>query len=94
MRSTRYQNGSALLIVIVSLIVLAILGSGMLTVAYGVRHKAIRLKNETVSMLAAEAGYEQAVFWMSQQPDMLSALQDAVPGTTGAINFPDGDCTY
>jgi type II secretory pathway pseudopilin PulG len=94
MRSTRYQNGSALLIVIVSLIILVILGSGMLTVAYGVRHKAIRLKNETISMLAAEAGYEQAVFWMSQQPDMLSALQDAVPGTTGALVFPDGDCNY
>jgi len=66
----------------------------MLTVAYGVRHKAIRLKNETASMLAAEAGYEKAIFWMSQQDDLLSALQDGVSGTSGSLSFPDGDCTY
>jgi hypothetical protein len=94
MRNTRYQNGSALIIVVISLVLLAILGSGMLAVSYGARLKAIRLKNETVSMLAAEAGYERAIFWMSQQPDMLSALKDAVPGTTGSLNFPDGDCNY
>jgi hypothetical protein len=46
------------------------------------------------SMLAAEAGYEKAIFWMSQQDDMLSALQDGVPGTSGSLSFPDGDCTY
>lgn len=94
MRNTRYQNGSALVIVVISLVLLAVLGSGMLTVAYGVRHKAIRLKTEAVAMLAAEAGYEQAIFWMSQQDDMLNSLQDAVPGTTGSINIPDGDCNY
>jgi type II secretory pathway pseudopilin PulG len=94
MRNTRHQNGSVLVIVVISLVLLALLGSGMMTVAYGVRHKAIRLKNEVVAMLAAEAGYEQAIFWMSQQEDMLSSLQDAVPGTSGALNFPGGDCTY
>jgi hypothetical protein len=94
MRNTRYQNGSALVLVIISLVLLAVLGSAMLTVAYGVRHKAIRLKNETASMLAAEAGYEKAIFWMSQQDDMLSALQDGVPGTSGSLSFPDGDCNY
>lgn len=39
--------------------------------AHGVRLNAIRLKNEVVSMLAAEAGYEKAIFWMSQQSVML-----------------------
>jgi len=94
MRDKRYDNGSALVLVVVLLLVLAALGLGMLTVAYGVRHKAIRLKNEVIAMLAAEAGYETAVFWMSQQQDMLSSLQKAVPGTTGSIKIPDGDCNY
>jgi len=94
MRDKKYDNGSALVLVVVLLLVLAALGLGMLTVAYGVRHKAIRLKNEVIAMLAAEAGYETAVFWMSQQQDMLSSLQKAVPGTTGSIKIPDGDCNY
>jgi len=94
MRDKRYDNGSTLLLVVVLLLILTSLGLGMLTVAYGVRHKAIKLKNEAVAMLAAEAGYEMAVFWMSQQQDMLSSLQQAVPGTTGSINIPGGDCNY
>ena len=39
-------------------------------------------------MLAAEAGYEKAVFWMSRQQDMLSTLQQGVPGATGSVTFP------
>ena len=89
-----HQNGSALILVVISLFVLSALGVGMLTVGYGARLKAIRLKNEATAMLAAEAGYEQAIFWMSQQPDMISALQQGVPGTSGTLNFPDGDCDY
>jgi len=89
-----HQNGSALILIVISLFVLSALGVGMLTVGYGARLKAIRLKNEVAAMLAAEAGYEQAIFWMSQQPDMLSALQDGVSGTSGTLNFPDGECTY
>jgi hypothetical protein len=58
-----------------SLLILSIMGLAMLSTAYGVRHKAIKLKNEAIARLAAEAGYEKAVFWMSQQRDMMSALQ-------------------
>ncbi|MDD5063450.1 MAG: hypothetical protein PHQ35_01645 [Phycisphaerae bacterium] len=90
----RKQEGSVLFLVVVSLVVLSALGVGLLTIAYGVRHRALLLRNETAAMLAAEAGYEKAIFWMGQQQDMLSALQDAVPGTTGVLNFPDGDCDY
>jgi type II secretory pathway pseudopilin PulG len=90
----RKQGGSVLALVVVALVILAALGVGLLTVAYGVRHKAIMLRNEAAAMVAAEAGYEKAIFWMGQQKDMLSALQDAVPGTTGVLNFPDGDCDY
>lgn len=88
------KKGSALALVVLSLVVLTTLGLGMLSAAYGVRHKAIRLKSEAVAMLAAEAGYEKAVFWMCQQQDMLSSLQDGVAGSSGALSFQDGDCTY
>jgi hypothetical protein len=87
-------GGSVLVLVVVTLVILAALGVGLLTIAYGVRHRAIMLRNEAAAMLAAEAGYEKALFWMGQQKDMLSALQNAVPGTTGTLDFPDGDCDY
>ena len=45
-------------------------------------------------MLAAEAGYEKAVFWMSQNQDMLSAIQNEDPGTSGLLNLPSGEATY
>jgi hypothetical protein len=89
-----HRNGSALFLVVISLLVLFALGAGMLRVGYGARLKAIRLKNEAAAMLAAEAGYEQAVFWMSQQSDMLNALQQGVQGTSGTLSFPEGDCSY
>ena len=94
MRDTKYENGSVLVLVVVSLIVLAALGLGLLTVARGVRRSAINLKNESAAMFAADAGYEKAVFWMSQQQDMLSALQKGVPGSSGVLNFPNSDCDY
>jgi len=88
------RDGSVLVLVVVSLIILAALGGGLLTITYGVRHRAIAMKNETVAMLAAEAGYETAIFWMSQQDDMLSALQDEAAGTNEKLEFSDGDCDY
>jgi len=66
----------------------------MLSSAWQTRLRAIKFKNETVSMLAAEAGYEQAIYWMSQQQDMLSALKSQTPGTTGSLTFVDGACNY
>jgi hypothetical protein len=94
LKTQGHQNGSAFLLVVMSLVVLSALGVGMLRVGYGARLKAIRFKNEAAAMLAADAGYEQAIFWMSQQQDMLSALQDGLPGTSGTLNFPDADCNY
>ena len=89
-----HRNGSSLVLVVVSLVILSFLGIGMLKVAYGVRHRAIKMKNETVAMLAAEAGYEKAIFWMSQRPDMLNALQQEDPGTSGGLKLPSGDSNY
>ena len=62
--------------------------------AYGARRQAAATKGSLAAMLAAEAGYEKAVFWMTQQQDMLNALQQGAPGTTGTLTFPDSSCTY
>ena len=88
------RKGSALILVTVGMVVLSTLGLGMLALAYGTRHNAIKIKNETISMLAAEAGYEQAVFWMSQQKDMLSTLHKAKSDITGELSVPQGTCDY
>lgn len=94
-RSSIHANkGSALVLVTISMVILTFLGLGMLTVAYGVKHTSIKMKNETISMLAAEAGYETAVFWMSQQKDMLGAIYNQSSGVTGALNVPQGSCSY
>ena len=90
----RCRAGSAFILVIVAMLFLSTLGLGMLTLAYGDRHRAIRFKNEAAAMLAAEAGYEQAVYWMSQQPDMLSALYANASGTAGSLTFDDASCDY
>ena len=89
-----HRNGSSLILVVVALVILSFLGIGMLKIAYGLRHNAIKMKNETISMLAAEAGYEKAIFWMSQNKDMLSAIKQEDPGTSGSLSLPSGDATY
>ncbi len=88
------RKALALLVVVGGMSVLTVLGFGLLAVSYGARREAAVLKAETAAMLAAEAGYERAVHWMSQQQDILSALQQGIPGTTGSIRFPDSSCTY
>ncbi len=88
------RYGSILVLVAVMLVIFAVMGLGMLGIAYGVRHKASMLKNEAAAMLAAEAGYEKATFWMGQQMDMLSALQQNVAGTSGSLSLPGGSFDY
>lgn len=88
------RKGSVLVLVVVVLMILTAIGMGLLTVSYGVRHQAIMMKNEETAMLAAEAGYEKAVFWMNQQQDMLTTLYHGSSGLAGTISFTDSDCNY
>lgn len=90
----RCQKGSILVVVIVLVVTLAIVGLGVMTVSFGVRHRAVVVKNEATAMLAAEAGYEQAVYVMSQQPDMLTALNDSNFEDTGTLTFENSECSY
>lgn len=91
---SRRRKAFALVMVVVVAVVLALLGAALLQICYGVRLRAMKLKHETVAMLAAEAGYEKGIFWMSQQDDVLTGLSNNDPGAIGSINFADGKCDY
>jgi Tfp pilus assembly protein PilX len=87
------KKGSILVMVVVLLLMLTLLGVGILGISYGLRHQANVAKHETEAMLAAEAGYENAMFWMSKQQDMLHAMKNG--GThKGTINFDTSTCDY
>lgn len=92
MTNRRNERGSVLALTLVMLLILTIVGMGLLSIAYGVRVRYARLKNETMAMLAAEAGYEQAIFWMCQQGDILGALNTA--GASGTLTVGTSTCTY
>lgn len=86
------RNGYALPLVIIVMIILIILSAGAMMASYGSRLQAVKAKAETEAMLAAEAGYEKAIFWMSQQSDILGAIQSG--GGSGNINFGTSRCSY
>ncbi|MBN2589343.1 MAG: hypothetical protein JXA96_05750 [Sedimentisphaerales bacterium] len=88
------RKAFALVMVLVVAIVLTLLGVGLLQVCYGVRLRSMKLKRETIAMLAAEAGYEKGIFWMSQQDDVLTGLYNSEPGSVGSISFAGGKCDY
>jgi len=86
------RRGSVLTLVVMAIAVLMILGFGLLTVSFGVSRQSAMIQNEAAAMAAAEAGYEKAVFWMSKQTDMLSALEDS--GASGTLDFGNSQCDY
>ncbi len=87
------KRSSVLLLTIISMVILTILGLGLLTVSFGVRLHASRLKNESIAMLAAEAGYEKAVFWMGQQMDMAYVLKSG-GSISDSLTLPNSYCNY
>ncbi len=94
MKNKCKQKGSVLVMAVVAMMIMTAFGIGMLAIAYGTRQQAIQQKNEAAAMLAAEAGYEKAVFWMSQQRDMLTTLYTGSSDTSGIIAFTDAKCDY
>ncbi len=85
------QKGSVLALVLISIIILTVTGVALMTVSYGVRHQAIKTKNDVIAMLAAEAGYERAIFRMSQEIDLLTLLKkgEFVTSETIEVTKPD-----
>lgn len=88
------SQGAVLVLVLMAIVILALIGAGMLTISYGVQQRASNFKNEAVALLAAEAGYERAIYWMSQQNDVLVSLGTGVAGSSGTLTFGDGSCNY
>jgi type II secretory pathway pseudopilin PulG len=86
------RNGFILPLVIIVVVILSALATGLIMASFGARLQAIRTKNDTAAMLAAEAGYEKGIFWMSKQSDILGSLQDG--SNTGTIDLPGGSCSY
>ena len=93
-RKLKIANGYVLPLVLVVMTILVILSIGAMMASFSSRLQAVKTKAETEAMLAAEAGYERAIFWMSQQTDILGALQDGVSGSSGNINFGSSRCSY
>jgi len=93
-KRSKNKKAYALVLALVAAVVLLLLGAALLHICYGVRVRAARLKRETIAMFAAEAGYERAIFWMSQQGDILSGLADSSSGAFGTIPFENSSCDY
>jgi len=94
-RRARFGNtkyGFVLPLVLVAIVILMALIIGATMTGYGSRLQAVQTKSQTEAMLAAEAGYEQAIFWMSQRTDLLGDIADGNGG--GSINFDTGRCDY
>jgi hypothetical protein len=96
-RNTKYEirntkDGFVLPLVLVAIVILMALIIGATMTGYGSRIQAVQTKSQTEAMLAAEAGYEQAIFWMSQRTDLLGDIADG--NGVGSINFETGRCDY
>ena len=85
-------NGFALPLIIFVMLILIILSFGETMTNYSVRLQAVNVKAKTEAMLAAEAGYERAIFQMCQQTDILGWLQAG--GGSDVIDFGTSTCAY
>jgi hypothetical protein len=68
------------------------IGLALLKVSGGRLAETVRIKSLESASAAAEAGYEKAVFWMSQQIDVLDAMETA--NQTVSISFPQSSADY
>ena len=73
------RKGSILAFVAIAVLILTLLGLGLLSVAYGTRLRAVMFQKKTIAKMAAEAGYENAIHWMNNQPDVLDAMIPGLP---------------
>ena len=64
--------------VVLGIFILTILSVGILRLGYGAALRTRIIHGRTMAQLAAEAGYEQAVCWLSTQEDVLGFLSPAI----------------
>jgi len=86
------RRGSILALTVILVIVLTLTGAALLKVAHGQLMQAVRVKNQEAAFSAAEAAYERAAFWMSQQVDMLNSLEKSQ--ASGTLDFGNSTSDY
>lgn len=87
-----HAKGSVLAFVLILVIILSLSGFSLIKMSEGSAVQAVLYQNENVAMLAAEAAYENAVYWMSGNPDLL--LDMDISGTDGTLDFPNATADY
>ncbi len=88
----RHAKGSVLALVLILVVILSLLGFALIKISEGASLQSLLFQNEQIAMLTAEAAYENAIYWMSQNPDLL--LDMDMSGTDGSFNFPDSRADY
>jgi hypothetical protein len=85
-------KGSVLALVVILTVLLTLTGFAILKAAQGRAVQAVYVKSQESAASAAEAGFEKAVFWMGQQVDMLSALEDEQ--SSQSLTFEQSSTNY
>jgi hypothetical protein len=91
-KKLKNHKGSVLALAVILTVILTLAGFAMLKAAEGRLGQAMRTKSQESAAAAAEAAYEKAVFWMSEQVDLLTSLQSGQ--TTGTLNFAQSNADY
>ncbi|MBC8392817.1 MAG: hypothetical protein H8E17_09680 [Deltaproteobacteria bacterium] len=86
------SQGFALTFSLILVIILMLIGFAVIKVAQGTAVQSILFQNESIAMSNAEAAYENAIYWMSGNPDLL--LDMDISGTSGTITFPNSTADY
>jgi len=94
-RFIRRETGSVLPIVVVAGVVVAVLGTGMLSVGYGARMSAMRTAQTMAARVAADNGLTMAIRALTAQYNSGKLNAEALPSETdtGIPNF-EGTFTY
>jgi len=85
-------KGSVLAFVLALTVVLSLIGFSLIKMSEGTTVQAVLFQNVNVAMLAAEAAYENAIYWMSGNPDLL--LDMDISGTDDTLEFSNAEADY
>lgn len=87
-----HAKGSVLALVLILTIILTMIGFALIKISEGASIQASLFQNEQIAMSTAEAAYENAIYWMGQNPDLL--LDMDMSGTDGSFEFPNARADY
>jgi hypothetical protein len=91
-RTRLHPDGYVLSLVLITMLILTLIGFAILKAAEGEMIQTIIFQNEQIALSSAEAAYERAIYWMSDNPDLLLDMDTA--GTSGTLSFPNSTADY